>query len=200
MPTFLTVREAAQRYGKSPTSIRRAIYPIVRDDMHADRGSIEPSVEEALKLRVSGVSFPWRISEDLLARIVRTDAGAARGPMNGGGRPTATYADADFIAFLRSEVEIKNQQIARNDETIKALNERLRESNVLMATLQQRLALTDGRDVKSIEVSEPTTARRSPEAGSGPSPKAPKPAKAPKPKPAVSPPPEKKRGFLRWFT
>ena len=111
MPTFLTVREAAQRYGKSPTSIRRAIYPIVRDDTHADRGSIEPSVEEALKLRVSGVSFPWRISEDLLARIVHTDAGAARGPMNGGGRPTATFADADFIAFLHSEVEIKNQQI-----------------------------------------------------------------------------------------
>src|SRR4051794_23861783 len=48
MPGFLTVREAARRTGKSPSSIRRVLYPILQNDAHPDRQHIEPSVEEAL--------------------------------------------------------------------------------------------------------------------------------------------------------
>ena len=48
MATFLTVKEAAKLTGKSTSSIRRVIYPIIHDDAHADRSHILPSVEEAL--------------------------------------------------------------------------------------------------------------------------------------------------------
>src|SRR5438046_2006499 len=68
MAPFLTVKEAAQLTGKSPSSIRRVIYPIIHDDAHADRGHIQPSVEEAMQLRVKGENFPWRLSEELLHR------------------------------------------------------------------------------------------------------------------------------------
>ena len=43
MSSFLTVKEAATLTGKSPSSIRRVIYPIIRDDNHADRLQIAPT-------------------------------------------------------------------------------------------------------------------------------------------------------------
>ena len=80
MSTFLTVKEAAQRTGKSSSSIRRAFYPIIKNDAHPDRAHIEPSVEEALKLRVKGESFAWRISEEWLQREVPIDTGSQDKP------------------------------------------------------------------------------------------------------------------------
>ena len=70
MANFLTVKEAAQRVGKSSSSIRRIIYPILEDDRHPDRVHIEPDVETATALRLKGESFPWKLSEDLLRRAV----------------------------------------------------------------------------------------------------------------------------------
>jgi hypothetical protein len=55
--------------------------------------------------------------------------------------------------MLRRELDIKNRQISQQADLIGeqvklvgGLSERLREGNVLIATLQQRLALTDGRE------------------------------------------------------
>ena len=56
-----------------------------------------------------------------------------------------------MIEVLRQELEIKNQQIAAQNQQIvsqnelmKGLSERLHEGNVLIGSLQQQLALTDG--------------------------------------------------------
>src|SRR5476651_663463 len=68
MAPFLTVKEAAQLTGKSPSSIRRVIYPIIKNDTHHDRGQIQPSVEEAMHLRMKGENFAWKLSEELLRR------------------------------------------------------------------------------------------------------------------------------------
>src|SRR5437764_167611 len=46
MPTFLTVKEAARLTGKSPSSIRRIIYPILKNNSHPDRVHIQPNVED----------------------------------------------------------------------------------------------------------------------------------------------------------
>src|SRR5947207_2307161 len=61
-------------------------------------------------------------------------------------------ATADLIAMLRRELDIKNQQITEHSNLlskqmglIDSLTERIREGNVLIGSLQQRLALTDGR-------------------------------------------------------
>ena len=70
MPQFLTVKEAAKLTGKSASSIRRVIYPIIEDDHHADRQHIEPTIEDVKKLRMKGENFAWRMSEELLRRAV----------------------------------------------------------------------------------------------------------------------------------
>lgn len=152
MPTFLTVKEAALLTGKSPSSIRRIIYPIIRDDHHADRMHVQPTVGDATALRTKGENFAWRLSEEMLRREVPVEAPAEKG--SGASAPKLTgHGDQDLIAMLRRELDIKNGQItqqgeliAKEMELIAGLSERLREGNILIGALQQRLALTDGRD------------------------------------------------------
>src|SRR5438874_873393 len=79
MPTFLTVKEAAQLTGKSPSSIRRIFHPITKDDDHPDRQHVQPSVEEAARLRQNGENFAWHVSEELLRRELPADAAAEKG-------------------------------------------------------------------------------------------------------------------------
>jgi hypothetical protein len=148
---FLTVKEAALRTGKSPSSIRRVIYPILKDDQHPDRSHVEPSPDDALKLRLKGENFAWKIDEDLLARAVPVDPAADKGTASSATRD-APDAGGELLAMLRRELDIKNQQITQQSEMlsrqmglIDGLSERLREGNMLIGSLQQRLALTDGR-------------------------------------------------------
>lgn len=182
MSSFLTVKDAARRTGKSPSSIRRIIYPIVQNDGHPDRRHIEPSVEDARKLRVKGENFAWRLSEELLRREVPEEGGAEKGSSVTPPKNTAD-GNGELIAMLRGELEIKNRQItqqgeliAKHMEVITGLGERIRESNILIGSFQQRLALQDGREsttpeaVKSKRQSAPP-----PEKGSSTPPKPAKP-------------------------
>lgn len=184
MAPFLSVKEAAQITGKSPSSIRRIIYPIIHDDAHADRNHVQPTVEEVLQLRVKGENFAWRLSEELLRREVPIEA-ASENPTAGSSARLAAHAEADLLAMLRRELDIKNQQITQQGqligkqiELISGLSERLREGNILIGSLQQRLALTDGRGNAPTD-SDPVKSKRaaSPQTEKG-STIAPKPAKA----------------------
>src|ERR1041385_3978032 len=107
MSSFITVKEAALRTGKSTSSIRRIIYPILKNDAHPDRTHILPNVEDAVKLRVKGESFAWRLSEEFLRQsILRAEKAVNSAPVS-----AAANASADLIAMLRRELDIKNQQI-----------------------------------------------------------------------------------------
>jgi hypothetical protein len=122
MPTFLTVKEAATLTRKSPSSIRRIIYPIIHDDKHPDRKHIRPTVEEGKKLRLDGENFAWRISEELLRRELPAESrgthGAAAAPSRAG-----PSSDAELLSILRGELQIKNDQIKRQDEHMAKLTE-----------------------------------------------------------------------------
>ena len=143
MTKFLTIKEAAQLVGKSPSSIRRIIYPILENDKHPDRPHVEPNVANAKALRIKGENFAWKISEQLLRReIPEPDPKTAAHSKNAGSQPND--GSAVLIEMLRGELEIKNQQIAALNKLTEGLNERLREGNILMGTLQQQFALTDG--------------------------------------------------------
>ena len=150
MTPYLTVKEAAALVGKSPTSIRRVIiYPILETENHPDRVHIWPSVEEVTALRVKGESFPWKLTEELLLRMVPPETTAER--KENAARPNSTSAEGELLAMLRGELAIKNQQIAQQAELISkqadlvsGLSERIREGNVLMSQLQKQLALPEG--------------------------------------------------------
>lgn len=182
MPKFLTVKEAAKLVGKSPSSIRRIIYPILENDQHPDRKDINPTPEDAKALRLKGENFPWRISEELLRREVpdagtKTTADTKATPAQGGDGSPAV------IDMLRRELDIKNRQIETQSELLKELSERLREGNIMMRSLQQQLALTDGSTRNDRNVVDATPEVPKAEKGSVPD------------KPSAP----KKRGFFDWL-
>jgi len=150
MSQFLTVKEAAQSTGKSPSSIRRVIYPILEGEDHPDRQHIRPTIEEVQQFRMKGENFAWRISEELLRREVPLEAESEKGSDKPGMR-SLPDGNVELLAMLRRELDIKNLQITQQSEMlskqmelISGLSERLREGNVLIGTLQQQLVLNDG--------------------------------------------------------
>ena len=201
MTPFLTVKEASQLTGKSPSSIRRIIYPIIHDDGHPDRSHIQPSVDDALQLRLKGENFAWRLSEELLRRaITASDPADNVAPFSAA--KAAARGEADLLAMLRAELQIKNQQIgqqseliARQMELINGLSERLREGNVLIGTLQQRLSLPEHLAVKH-EAVKHEAAQHHPAKST--SPVKPKPSSASTAKGSSIAPksPKPKKGFL----
>ncbi len=100
MPQFLTVKEAAKFTGKSASSIRRVIYPIIEDDQHADRQHIEPTIEDVKKLRMKGENFAWRISEELLRREVPVEVTKSNDDGRGDS-PHRTTGDIELLSILR---------------------------------------------------------------------------------------------------
>lgn len=134
----LSVKEAANITGKSPSSIRRIIYPILANDQHPDRHHIEPDVEAAKSLRIKGENFAWKISEELLQRVA-PEAGTktkSEPRMNA----TGDGQSGAIIEILRKQLDIKDQQIAVQNDVIKGLSERVREGNILMGSLQRQLS------------------------------------------------------------
>ncbi len=165
MTNFLTVKEAAKVTAKSPSSIRRIIYPILEDDSHVDRHHIEPDVETAKTLRAKGDNFAWKISQELLDRVLSAEGNKTKSESKQS--PIGDNQSDAIIDILRKQLDIKDQQIAN-------MNERLREGNILMGTLQQQLALSDGNRSKSNTVDVSSTesnTRDSGREGSGATPK-----------------------------
>ncbi len=165
MTTFLTVKEAAKLVGKSPSSIRRILYPILEDNRHPDRRHIEPDVATAKSLRVKGENFAWKISEELLRREMpegetKSDSESRSRSQNGD-----DHADA-IIEILRGQLTIKDQQIAAANDVIKGLSERVREGNILMGSLQQQLAPPDQTKRTKKDVVETDASSANPEKGS----------------------------------
>ena len=176
MVTFLTMKEAAVLTGKSPSSIRRLIYPIVEDDKHSDRKQIRPTVDEVVKLRMKGENFPWRISEEFLRREVTMVENSTK-PGSSSHGATATVGSEALIDMLRKELDIKNHQIMQQSENltkqielISGLSERLREGNILIGSLQKQLgdgssrARSEAVDVESAnEMRQGTGGSQSPD-------------------------------------
>jgi hypothetical protein len=182
---YVTVKEAARLTGKSPSSVRRVIHPIVKNDDHPDRIHIQPSVEEARKHRMNGETFAWRLSEELLRRTVKIESPPEAKHNADGGSRSSGDGHAELLAMLQRELDIKNHQItvqsdliSKQMELVTGLGERIREGNILVASLQQRLALNDGRDSKPTEPNKAKTVTPAkPEKGTQPSSKTAKPKK-----------------------
>ena len=107
MSPFLTVKEAGALVNKSPSSIRWIIYPILEDDKHPDRHHIEPSPEQVRELRLKGEGFPWRVSEELLRRMVPPETSSEKGS---GTSPERDHGEGNgaLLDMVRRELDIKN--------------------------------------------------------------------------------------------
>lgn len=147
---FLTIREAANRTGHSTHKIRRLIKAIATDPSHTDRSHIEPSPSDVERLTADDVQFTWRVTEELVRRElgdpVAVDS-ASRSATGGVGESgnvmvllqRAMAAKEQAEARLFDQLKTKDEQIAGLQQTVASLNERLRESNLLMANVQKQL-------------------------------------------------------------
>ena len=136
---FLTISEAEEFTGKSRSTLRRFIDGIVKAGNSPDRQLLKPTPEEAAVLREQNQPFAWKVSEELLRRQFmkpeETPAAAEKGndvPMGDSSR---------LVAVLEKSVSMLERELAEKNGQIAAMNERLRESNVLLKDLQQRVAL-----------------------------------------------------------
>lgn len=130
--TFLTITEAAERTGRSESTIRRIIRSIADSKAHADRSAIEPSPAEVAAFKKKGENFTWRIREEV---VMREFAAAQKTDKK------AKVESGEILSLLQRELDLKNKQIEKQWDVIQSLNDRLREGNILMGSLQQRLAL-----------------------------------------------------------
>lgn len=160
MATFYTVSEAAQFISRSSSAVRRILRPIVKDDKHPDRGHVQPGVTEVRELRMRGETFGWRVSEELLQQEL-----AARSATTSSHPPSSQSLDSssrELVVLLRDELQktheqlkVKDQQIATFSEITQSLNERIREGNILIGSLQRQLSLPSGEQ-RSAAVAVPT--------------------------------------------
>lgn len=146
--TLLTIREAAHATGHSTHKIRRLIKAIADDPENGDRSLVEPSPVDVQRLSAEGVQFTWRISEDLVRRqlgdtptatTMKNESGVGESPDVLALLQRAMTAKENAEAKLFDQLKTKDEQIAGLQHTVTSLNERLRESNVLMASLQRQL-------------------------------------------------------------
>lgn len=172
---FLTISEAAEKTGRSLSTIRRLIKSIADDDAHADRGAIQPTPKEVAAFKKKDENFAWKIREDVLLREFK-------GALKEAKKETAE-AKGDILGILQKELDLKNQQIEKQWEVIHALNDRLREGNILMGSLQKRLALPQAEQAP--EVVEASAAPSSAE---------------PAAKASAKPSAKKSQGIFGWFT
>lgn len=145
MSTYLSIKEAAEKASKAEITIRRFVQSIVKDEPKSEeRQLIQPTVSEVKELKKKKKPFSWQISEDLIVKKFTEDAKNARK------KSVATIANSDIMQTLQKELSGKGDQLQMKDKQIEALtdivqslNERMREGNVLMASLQKHLALPE---------------------------------------------------------
>ncbi len=146
MPSRLTVSEAIKLTGKSESTIKRMVREIVADPTHLDRALIDPSHDEVERRKAAGDSYVWRIAPELLLK--RFPSESADGTSSAADSPAGPPNSNLVVTILREQLQSKDEQIRtletqldRKDDQIANLNERQRESNILMKELQQRLAI-----------------------------------------------------------
>ncbi len=132
---LLTIAQASTLIGRSPSTVRRLIHDITEKKNHPDRSGIDPNERREVAYKKKGEAFTWRIRQDVLLRNFGSAlSGAKKVPL------TTQEKRTDILSILEKELDLKNQQIEKQWEVIHALNDRLREGNILMGTLQKRLA------------------------------------------------------------
>lgn len=144
---YLTIKEAAVETGKAEITVRRLVQRIVKGNDARNRAFLKPTPEE-LEQHREGPPAAWRINR----KFVREHFAASE---QGSGQPAPTShtsQDDKVVSVLRAQTESMERQLIVKDEQIKSLtmlvdslgnqlNERLREGNILMKGLQERMAL-----------------------------------------------------------
>ena len=148
MDQHLTVKEATKLTGKSESTIKRLIRDITADATHDDRKSILPTHDELERLRDAGEPYVWKVDRMLLLKRYPQETQSEEGSSRTDKRDQAATSDSQLVDSLRErlvsqddQIQTLKTQLDRKDGQIDNLNERMRETNILMKELQQKLAI-----------------------------------------------------------
>lgn len=146
MDKHLTVKEATKLTGKSESTIKRLLREITADSKHEDRQFILPTHVELKRLRDANEPYAWKIDRLLLLKRYPQEVELEAESVSP--EKSEESAGKQVVDFFRERLESQDAQIQtletqldRKDKQIDNLNERMRESNVLMNELQKRLAI-----------------------------------------------------------
>lgn len=150
MSTYLSIKEAADKAGKAEITIRRYVQSIVKDLPKSDeRQMIQPTIDEVKELKKKKKPFSWQISEELIVQKFAEEAKAARAKKQDSISSDVLNTLQTELGSKQDQLQMKDKQIEALTEIVQSLNERMREGNVLMASLQKHLALPEaGADKK----------------------------------------------------
>jgi hypothetical protein len=143
---FLTISEAESFTGKSRSTLRRFIDGIVKAENSPDRPLLSPTSDEVVALRAENQPFAWKISEELLRRQFLKSEETKDSEAQQGSEETPKSDASRLVAVLEKSLAILERELTEKNSQMAAMNERLRESNILMKDLQQRVALPPGKE------------------------------------------------------
>lgn len=143
---FLTIKEAAERFGKAEITVRRLVRNVVQRAKGPDRRLIRPSMSDAERLRRQKKPYSYSISTDLLKKSYGDAMAKVAETLRS--KPGGEDPEESLMNILRTANAQLERQLGVKDEQIKALNqsledlsERQRETNILMKGLQERLLI-----------------------------------------------------------
>lgn len=141
---FLTIKEAADRFGKAEITIRRLVRQVVRRKSSPDRRLIRPGITDAERFQKQKKPFSYSINAELLKKAYGEAMEKVVLTLQGHTSPE----EGSLLSVFRKANEQLERQLSVKDEQIKALNqsledlsERQRETNILMKGLQERLLI-----------------------------------------------------------
>ena len=148
MDQHLTVKEATKLTGKSESTIKRLIRDITADATHEDRKFILPTHDELERLRDAGEPYVWKVDRMLLLKRYPQETQTEEGNSRTDKTDRTATPDSQLVESLHDRLTSQDDQIQtlktqldRKDGQIDNLNERMRETNILMKELQQKLAI-----------------------------------------------------------
>lgn len=139
----------------------------MKADNAPDRHLILPTVADVAALREQNQPFAWKISEELLRRQFLTPEDTQPAGEEQGSGGLAKGESSRLIGALEKSIAVLERELDQKNSQITAMNERLRESNILMKDLQARWALPapktqDERKVPDASVESPRTRKQPP--------------------------------------
>ncbi|MBI3331510.1 hypothetical protein HYZ99_00945 [Candidatus Peregrinibacteria bacterium] len=139
--TFLSIKEASERYGKAEITIRRFVKAVLEKHASSERKQVRPLPDEAVKLKKQKRPFAYTISEGLLREKFGAAAESAE-------QKKEEMSEAHYLSLLEKtnaglleQIKVKDQQIGALNTSLEQLSERQRETNLLMKLLQDKLIL-----------------------------------------------------------
>lgn len=146
---FLTIKEAAEKYGKAEITIRRFVRGVLKAEDQKQREQIRPLPGEVEKLKKKSKPFTYSVSADLLEDQYGKDAGKTSAAKKAKINEVADEAFLELLkktnSSLEEQLRVKDQQIKSLNQSLDDLGERQRETNVLMRGLQQQFLIGSGK-------------------------------------------------------